>query len=82
MLQKLREIKRRWEDELSAKYGGELEVDYINGTYFVCAFHPEPKAIESVQYDNWIEKVKEFECLGNSKEIESYCSQLGIQVCH
>lgn len=85
-LQFLKEIKSRWEKEFSMKYGGELELDYLDGNYYVCAFHNEPKVIDTVQYDSWLEPIKEVECLGdrfgNSEEIEAACIQLGIPYCH
>lgn len=84
MHEKLLEIKEAWEHELSARYGGELEIDYfppdkdddLNG-YYACAFHNEPKGV----YDSWVEKIREFECLGNDKSIIGECHKLNIPVC-
>ena len=78
MLEKLKNIKARWESELSTIYGGELEVNYLDGNYYACAFHNEPKD----EYDSWIEEIKEFECLGNDESIETECCKLDIPVCH
>ena len=50
MLEKLKEVKARWENELSTIYGGELEVDYLDGNYFACVFHNESKG----EYDAWM----------------------------
>lgn len=77
MLEKLKEIKTRWENELSIIYGGELEVDYLEGNYHVCVFHDEPKN----GCDSWIEEIKEVACLGNDESIETECRKLGIPVC-
>ena len=77
MLEKLKEIKNRWENELSSIYGGELEIDYLDGQYYACAFHNEPKG----EYDSWVEQIKEFDCLGNDKSIETECKKLEISVC-
>ena len=77
MFVKLKEIKNRWENELSAIYGGELEVDYMDGTYYACAFHDEPKN----GCDSWVEQIKEFDCLGKDEMIEAECRKLGISVC-
>ena len=77
MFGKLKEIKNRWENELSVIYGGELEVDYMDGTYYACAFHNEPKN----GYDSWVEQIKEFDCLGKDKMIETEYRKLGITVC-
>ena len=74
---KVKEIKNRWENELSAIYGGELEIDYMDGTYYACAFHNEPKN----GCDSWVEQIKEFDCLGKDKMIETECRKLGIPVC-
>lgn len=78
MLEKLKEIITRWESELSAIYGGELEIDFLDGNYYACAFHNEPKG----KCDSWIEKLKEFDCLGNDENIEMECHKLDIPVCH
>lgn len=77
MLEKLKEIKARWENELSAIYGGELEVNYLDGNYYVCSFHNKPKD----EYDSWIEELREFDCLGNDESIEAECHKLDIPVC-
>ena len=77
MFGKLKEIKNRWENELSTIYGGELEVDYMDGTYYACAFHNESKG----EYDSSVEQIKEFDCLGEDKTIEVECRKLGIPVC-
>lgn len=77
MLEKLREIKNRWENELSSIYGGELEIDYLDGQYYACAFHNEAKG----EYDSWVEQIKEFGCFGNDKSIEVECKKLEIPVC-
>lgn len=77
MLEKLKEIKARWENELSAIHGGELEVNYLDGNYYACSFHNEPKD----KCDSWIEELREFECLGNDESIEMECHKLGIPVC-
>ena len=77
MFEKLKEIKNRWENELYAIYGGELEVDYMDGTYYACAFHNEPKN----GCDSWVERIKEFDCLGEDKMIETECRKSGIPVC-
>ena len=82
MVKKLKEIKKQWDDKLQEKYGGELEIDYINESYYAYAFHNEPKIVEGFQCDSWLEKIEEIDCIGNSKEIEQYCIQLGIHVCH
>ena len=73
----LEELKARWENELSTIYGGELEVDYLEGDYYACAFHNEPKN----GCDYWIEEIKEVPCLGNDESIEAECRKLGIPVC-
>lgn len=81
----LSEIKKKWHEELESAYGGELEVDYFSpdkqdtsvAGYYVCAFHNEPKG----EFDSWVEKIREFECLGNDKNIEVDCARLGIPVC-
>lgn len=78
MLEKLKEIKTRWESELSVIYGGELEINFLDGNYYACAFHNEPKN----GCDSWIEKIKEFDCLGNDESIECECHKSGIPVCH
>lgn len=77
MFQILKEMKERWDHELSSIYGGELEIDYIDGKYYACAFHNEPKE----GYDSWIEQIKEFHCLGEDESIETECRKLGIAVC-
>lgn len=77
MLEKLNQIKARWKSELSTIYGGELEINYLEGNYYACAFHNEPKG----EYDSWIEEIKEFKCLGNDESIETECRKLGIPVC-
>lgn len=76
-VKKLQELKNRWENELSAFYGGEMEIDCFDGKYYACAFHNEPKG----EYDSWIEQIKEFDCLGEDNSIELECSKLGIPVC-
>ena len=78
MYERLKAIKIEWEDTLFALYGGELEINFIDGNYYACAFHTEPKG----EYDSWIEKIKEFDCLGNDENIERECHKLGIPVCH
>lgn len=75
-------IVNNWDRELSKKYGGELEIDYEDGKYYACAFHDEAKIIDGKEYDSWIEKIKEIDCLGSSFEIEDMCSQHSIPVCH
>lgn len=77
MFDKMLEIKNRWDKELSVIYHGELEVDYIDGLYYACSFHNEPKG----EYDSWIEVIKEFNCLGGDKSVEAECKKLGIPVC-
>ena len=77
MLEKLKEIKEKWESELSTIYGGELEIDYLDGQYYACAFHDESKG----EYDSWVDKIKEISPLGNNKSIEVACHTLGIPVC-
>lgn len=58
IMQKLMSMKEKWNQELSAVYGGELEVDYLPNDdqdelaagYYACAFHNEPKG----DYDSWL----------------------------
>lgn len=78
MYEKLKEIKMEWENNLCSIYKAELEVDYIDGAYYACAYHDEPRG----GYDSWLEEIKEFSCLGNDKSIEIACHKLGIPVCH
>lgn len=73
----LKEIKEKWEKDLSVIYGGELEVDYLDDGYYACSFHNEPKN----GYDSWVEQLKEFNCIGNDESVETECHKLGIQVC-
>lgn len=77
MLEQLKEIKTKWESELSAIYGGELEIDYLEGRYYACAFHDEPKG----DCDSWIERIEELDFLGEDVSIEKECSKLGIPIC-
>lgn len=78
----IRNIVELWKTQLASVYGGGLEVDYREGAYYACAFHNDPKKINDVLYDNWIEPLKEIECLGTDSAIEHICSELGIPVCH
>lgn len=73
----LTDFKNKWENELSAIYGGELEIDYLDGQYYACAFHNEPKD----GCDSWLERINEFDCLGNNVTAEYACRKLGIPVC-
>ena len=82
ILEKLKEIKKKWDDELSMKYGGELEINYVDGNYFAYAFHNTPKVINDIEYDSWIERIKEFEALGKMSGLEEICNELGIAICH
>lgn len=75
----IKSMMQKWE-ELSPKYGGELEVDYEDGKYYACAFHNEPCG--NPEYDSWVERIKEIDCLGSSPEIERICNQFKIPVCH
>ena len=78
----IKNIIQKWNTELSKKYGGELEIDYENGKYYACAFHNESKIVDGREYDSWVEKIKEFDCLGSSLKIEPICNQLNVPVCH
>lgn len=78
----IRNIVELWKTQLASVYGGELEVDYRECAYYACAFHNDPKKINGVLYDNWVEPLKEIECLGTDSAIEHICSELGIPVCH
>ena len=80
----LTKIKEMWENKLSTTYGGKLEVDYFPKSqddelhgYYACAFHDEPKN----GCDSWVERIKEFDCLGTDKSIPLECHGLGIPVC-
>lgn len=77
MFEILKEIKEKWDKELSSIYGGELEIDCFDGKYYACAFHNEPKG----EYDSWVERIKEYDCLGKDKLIEAECNKLRIPVC-
>ena len=77
MLEKLKEIKEKWENELLNIYGGELEINFLDGNYYACVFHNEPKG----ECDSWLERIREFDCLGNNVIIEEECHKLGIPVC-
>ena len=78
----IKNIVELWKTQLASVYGGELEVDYREGVYYACAFHNDPKKINDVLHDNWVEPLKEIECLGTDSAIEYICSKLGIPVCH
>ena len=78
MYEKLKAIKKEWEDTLFSVYGGELEINFIDGDYYACAFHNKPKD----NYDSWVEKIREIECLGNDESIEQECIKLDIPFCH
>ena len=78
MLEKLKEIKDRWNKELRWKYKGDLEIIYMEDQYYACCYHDDAE-IDGMIYD-WVENIIEFEGLGDSKEIEDLCKQLDIHV--
>lgn len=79
----LSKIKEKWDKELVAVYGGELEIDHfpfdqqLEPGYYACAFHNEPKE----GYDSWVEIIKEIGFIGTDRKILSECMKLGIPVC-
>lgn len=90
LVAKLAEIKSRWDNELAAKYGGELEIDYLLSDesddlhgFYACAFHDEPKD----GCDSWIEIVEELKdynsvfCLADYQSVVDACRTIGIPVC-
>lgn len=80
MLEKLKEIKDKWNKELKWKYKGDLEIIYIEDQYYAYVYHNDELEIDGVNYDGWLDRIEEFEGLGDSKEIEELCKQLDIHV--
>lgn len=81
--QKIRAVKKKWDEGLNEKYGGELEINLLDGEYCACAFHDEPKEVDGLWYDNWIEKLAECEPIGTIKDMESVgwaCRTLNIEM--